>query len=114
MYLMIIQLYQTEYKDDILLGLTTCGIAKGTLMEASNLDKELELDVPIFTGLIKSSFEKERSALMITAVVDSWERFDHFVDLLKEADIDIKQDDILRALLLPLDVVVDSTTDWRK
>jgi len=114
MYLMVIHLFKTEYKDDILLGLTSCGITRGNLIEGKNLDKELEHDVPIFTGLIKPQFRKERFALMLTAVIDTRKRFDQFINLLKEADIDIQKEDIMRAMLLPLDVVVDSSVYWTR
>ena len=114
MYLLIIQLYHAEYKDDVLLALTSCGIQKGGLFEGTNLDQELTRDFPLFTGLVRSDEEKARFALQITAVVDEKRKVHALIDLLKEADIDIEGEGILRMMLLPLDLFVDEGERWER
>ena len=112
MYYLIIQLFKTEYKEDIFLALTSCGIQKGSTFEGQNLDKVLQRDFPLFSGFIRSDDEKERYSLLIMSIVDKKKRIQDLIQVLKEADIDIQKDDILRLVLLPTELVVDSQTNW--
>lgn len=112
MYLLVIQLYKIEYKEDVLLALTSCGIERGTLLEGTNLDQELTRDFPLFSGLVRSDGEKARFSVQITAVVEQRETAAMIVDLLKEADIDIQDEAILRLMLLPMAYYVDEKTHW--
>ena len=114
MFLLILQLFKVEYKDDVLLALTSCGVRKASTFEGQNLDKVLERDFPLFTGLVKSEDEKERYSILITAVVEKKENIEAFIDLLKEADIDIEKENILRLILLPVELVVDNEIQWGK
>lgn len=112
MYYLIIQLFKTEYKEDLLLALTSCGIEKGSLFEGQNLDKVLQRDYPLFTGFVRSEDERERYAVLVSTVVDKKERVDELIALLKEADIDIRKEEILRIILLPTERILDHETDW--
>ncbi|MFC1569762.1 hypothetical protein ACFL4L_05970 [bacterium] len=114
MYFLIIQLFKIEYKEDVLLAMTSCGIQKGSAFEGQNLDKVLERDFPLFTGLIKSDDERERYSMLITSVVDKKERVKEFIQLLKEADIDITENNILRVVMIPAEIVVDNTQQWER
>lgn len=112
MYYLIIQLFKTEYKEDLLLALTSCGIEKGSLFEGQNLDKAFQRDYPLFTGFVRSEDERERYSALVTTVVDRKERVDELIALLKEADIDIRREEILRIVMLPVCRVLDFETDW--
>ncbi len=112
MFLLIVQLFRVEYKEDVLLAMTSCGIRKGCTFEGYNLDKALERDYPLFSGLIKSQDEKDRYSMMITAVVEKLKKARDLVHLLKEADIDIEKEEILRLIALPIAYVVDNETHW--
>ena len=114
MYYLIIQLFKTEYKEDLLLALTSCGIEKGSLFEGQNLDKVLQRDYPLFTGFVRSEDERERYAALVTTVVDRKERVDELIGLLKEADIDIREEEILRIVLLPATRILDHEVDWEE
>ncbi len=114
MFFLIIQLFKIEYKEDILLALRSCGIERGSTFEGSNLDKALERHMPLFKGLIHHESEKERYSILITSLVDSKERAKAFLDLLREADIDVRKENILRLILVPALMVVDSDIDWEK
>ena len=114
MYYLIIQLFKIEYKEDVLLALTSCGIKKGNVFEGQNLDKMLQRDVPLFSGLIKSEDEKERYSALIMTIVSKKEKVKELIHLLFEADIDIKREDILRLVLLPVEMVVGSDVDWER
>ena len=67
MFYLIIQLFKAEYKEDILLALTSCGIQRGNVFEGQNLDKVLKRDFPLFTGFLKSEDDKERFSMQIQA-----------------------------------------------
>jgi hypothetical protein len=112
MHFLIIQLFKQEYRDDLILALTACGITKASIFEGENLDKVLQMDIPLFTGLIKPAEMKQRYAMMITAVAEK-ESAGKIVQLLKDADIDIQREDIMRIVMLPVEMVVDNETDWR-
>ena len=112
MFFMVIQLFRIEYKEDVLLALTSCGIRKGSIFEGQNLDKLLQRDYPLFTGLIKSEDEKERYSYLITTIVEKKDKVNELIGLLKEADIDIKQENILRLILLPVEYVIDHEMEW--
>ena len=112
MYYLIIQLFKIEYKEDLLLALTSCGIVKGSVFEGQNLDRVLEKDVPLFSGFIKTDEERWRYCMQVTAVAEEKEQVDELVSILKEADIDIHQEDILRIVLLPAERIIDNETDW--
>ncbi|MBN2104459.1 hypothetical protein JW835_10505 [bacterium] len=112
MYFLIIQLFKVEYKEDVLLAMTSCGIQKGSAFEGQNLDKVLEREFPLFTGLIRSEDEREQFSILITSVVDSKKRVREFVQLLKEADIDIKRENILRVVMIPSEMIIDHTQQW--
>ena len=114
MYLMIIQLRKIEYREDILLGLTSCGIQNASVFEGENLDNMLERSVPLFTGLIRSEDEKAKYALMILSTVEDREKIRLFVQLLKEADIDVENEDILQLMLLPVDTLIDEKHNWKE
>jgi|GEM_PF-711665 len=112
MFLMVIQLYKTEYKEDVLLALTSMGIESGSLIDGINLDQELTRDFPLFTGLVRSDSEKARFSLQITAVVENKGSAQMLMSLLKEADIDIRKEPVLRIMLLPMAFYADEETLW--
>ncbi|MBN2416687.1 hypothetical protein JXO52_12645 [bacterium] len=112
MYFLIIQLFKTEYKDDLLLALKTCGINSGCTFEGENLENALEHDYPLFKGLIHAAHERERHCLLITTIVEDHGTVNNLTSLLADADINIKNDTILRIVLLPAHRLIDSTTDW--
>lgn len=112
MYYLIIQLFKMEYKEDLLLALTSCGIEKGSLFEGQNLDKALQRDYPLFTGFVRTEDERERYAALMTTVVKRKEQVDELIELLEEADIDIRKEEILRIVLLPALRILDYETDW--
>jgi len=114
MFLIIIHLFKTEYKDDILLALTSCGIEDGCIFEGMNLQKILGHDYPLFRGLVPSESDKQRYSMLITASVENMEKVDSFVQLLSEADIDIKKEQILQLIAIPAVRVVGNEVDWQK
>lgn len=103
MFLCIIHLYKIEFKDDVLLALTSCGIQKASVFEGEHLDNVLERDFPLFTGLIRTEQDQAKYAMMISAVIEDTKRAEAFVQMLREADIDVDHEDILQVMVMPLD-----------
>ena len=114
MYYLIIQLFKTEYKEDVLLAMTSCGIQKGSAYEGQNLDHAMVHEFPLFTGLIKSDDGRERYSLLISTVVDKKNRVRELIHLLKEADIDVNREKILRVIMIPAELIIDEETDWEE
>ena len=71
-------------------------------------------DFPLFSGLVKSDDEKARYSVLITTVVESQEKVIELLALLKEADIDVEKEHILRLVLLPVQMVIDNELNWTK
>jgi len=114
MYYLIIQLFRVEYKEDVLLALTSCGIKKVNLFDGQNMDKTLHGDIPLFSGFLKSPDEKERYSVLIMAAVKKKEKAKEVIHLLKEAGIEIQKRDILRLVLLPVELLIDNEIEWEK
>lgn len=114
MYYLIIQLYKIEYKEDLLLALTSCGIRKGSLFEGQNLDKVLNHNIPLFSGFIKSNDERERYALQFTGIIQDKAQVEELVSILEEADIHVKTEDIMRIIVMPTESVIDYETNWER
>ena len=112
MYYLIIQLFKHEYKEDIFLAFTSCGIKNATFVEGFNLDKILQDEFSLFKGIIPSKQQMERYSIMIHAIVEKKENVNEFINLLKEAGIDLDNEEILRIALLPTLMVKDSEIDW--
>ena len=85
MYYLNIQLFKSEFKEDLLLALTSCGIEKGSLFEGQNLDNVMQRDYPLFSGFVKTDDERERYSMLVTAVVEKKESVQELVEILREA-----------------------------
>jgi len=112
MYYLIIQLFKQEYKEDIFLAFTSCGIKNATFVEGFNLDKTLQDEFSLFKGIIPSKGQMERYSIMIHAIVEKKENIREFINILKESGIDLENEEILRITLLPTIMVKDAEIDW--
>jgi hypothetical protein len=100
MYLYVLQLFKIEYRDDILLAMTSAGIKRATVLEGTNFDKILEQEYPLFTGLFRGPEDRARFSHLVFGMVDEPELLDSFVHLLVQAGIDNKKEEIYRLILL--------------
>ncbi len=113
MYYLIIQLFKHEYKEDLFLAFTSCGIKKATFIEGFNLDKILQDEFSLFKGIIPSKEQMERYSIIVHAIVEDKESVKELVDLLKESGIDLDKEDIMRIILLPVTYVKDIDVEWK-
>ena len=112
MYFLIIQLFRQEYKEDLFLAFTSCGIKNATFIEGFNLDKVLREEFSLFTGFVRTKEERERYALLVTAVVDGKDTVKELLHIIKESGIAYEKEDILRMTLIPASMVKDRDVDW--
>ena len=102
MYLVVIQLFKNEYQEDLFMAITSAGIYKVTYCDAINLDKELSNSVFLFSGLFKSSEEKERYAKIYFCIAENEEQVDAIVEGFENAGIDWKKEEIFQIAALPV------------
>ena len=114
MYYLIIQLFKHEYKEDLFLAFTSCGIKNATFLEGFNLDKILQEEFSLFKGILPSKQQMERYSIVIHAVVESKDNVKELLELLKESGIDLENEEILRIVLLPAVMVKDADIDWER
>jgi hypothetical protein len=101
MFLYVLQLFEIDYREDILLGLTSVGIKQATVVEGTNLDKMLEREFPVFTDLLRAPEDRERFSELIIGLVEEEQAIDNLVTVLKEAGIDNRERRIYRLVLIP-------------
>jgi hypothetical protein len=100
MFLYVLQLFKIEYRDDILLAMTSAGIKRATVLEGTNFDKILEQEFPLFTGLFKGPDDRARFTHLVFGMVDEVGVLEGFVGVLKQAGIDNAGEEIYRLLVL--------------
>jgi hypothetical protein len=101
MFLYVLQLFEVEYREDILLGLTSVGIKQATVVEGTNLDKMLERQFPLFAELLRSPEDRERFSELIIGLVEEEQAIDNLVTVLKDAGIDNREHRIYQLILIP-------------
>jgi hypothetical protein len=101
MFLYVLQLFEIDYREDILLGLTSVGIKQATVVEGTNLDNMLEKQFPIFADLLRAPEDRERFSELIIGLVEKEKPIDNLVTVLKEAGIDNSEKRIYRLILIP-------------
>ena len=60
-----------DYLNDVLLVLTEAGIFSGTLIESSQIEKEVYTRIPIFAGFHRLTEERERQSHTIFALAST-------------------------------------------
>ncbi len=107
MFYLIIKIMNIDYKEDVILALQSVGLNHGSFYEATNLDPSLSLDLPMFTGLFRTEEDKARKALIITTLMDEKKQAVSLLQNLREAGIDIDNENILRVIVLPVSMMFD-------
>jgi hypothetical protein len=100
MHLYVLQLFDTDYREDLILALTTAGIKQATVVEGLNLDHILTREFPLFTGLLRGPEDRERQSELIFGMVEETKQLDTFVEVLRQAGIDNRGGAIYRLLVL--------------
>lgn len=101
MKLYILQLFDIEYKDDILLALTTANITASTVLEGLTVQNLLDQDFPFLSGLFKNQRERERYSQVIFGTVEEDEAIESLLDVIEQAGIDNSGERIFRLITVP-------------
>lgn len=111
MYFMFLKVIDVRFKDDIFMALQSAEINKATYFEALDLDKVLRDEIKIFKGLFDETKDIDKKGIIVTAYLPKKEMAFEFLDLLRNAGIDIDNKEILRLLVLPVDFVFEANIE---
>lgn len=100
MFLYVLQLFKIEYREDLLLAMTSAGIKHATVLEGTNFDKILEQEFPLFKGLFRGPDERERFSQLIFGMIDDLEVLKTFTEVLRQAGIENEGEEIYRLIAL--------------
>jgi hypothetical protein len=113
MYFLFLKLVNTDYKEDVILAMQSVGIARATAIDGHDLDTSLADEFSFFSGFFKSEEERMREQIVITALCEDKNQVRRMLDMLREADIDIDKEAILRVILMPVASVFDKDMGWQ-
>ena len=105
MYLIIIQLFKNEYKEDLYMALSSAGIQQTTYCDSYNLDNELCKTSPLFSGLFKNPEHKERYATTYFCTANTKDQIDAIPEGFEIAGIDWKKEQIFRITVMKADSI---------
>lgn len=101
MYYMILEVYDTDLREDILLALQSIGISRASVLEGADLSGALSNEFSLFSGFFRSDRKERGDILFITAQVRTREQVRELIANLREADIDIDGENTISVTLLP-------------
>lgn len=101
MKLYVIQLFDIDYKDDLLLALTTAEITAATVVEGLTMQNMLDQDFPLFSGLFRSQREREQYSQVIFGTVEDDEAIESLLQVIEQAGIDNSEEQIFRLVTVP-------------
>ncbi|MDD3902100.1 MAG: hypothetical protein WC136_09230 [Sphaerochaeta sp.] len=107
MNLLLIELSQLDYKEDVFLALQSVGITKASTFDAKSLNRSLESEFSLFTGFLQSRSNKEGEMLIIMAPIASPEDAKELLSNLEAGGIPIRSEDILNLVVVPVALSFD-------
>ncbi|NLD99154.1 MAG: hypothetical protein GX640_04715 [Fibrobacter sp.] len=110
MFFLIINVLDTSYKEEIFLALQSSNITMASYFSAKNPDTTLTEGMPLLSSFFSFPQERSNEQMIITALIDSKIQAQDFINILKEADIDIDNRDIIRLVVLPVEMAYDRST----
>jgi len=113
MHYLIIQLFDIDYFDDLMLALTTVDITNASVVDGLNMDNVMNQNVPLFAGLIPNESEKKKYCKIITSIIDSDDKIDMLLEVFKQADIHFAKDNIGRIILIPVSRIIDEENNFK-
>lgn len=114
MNLLIIELSQLDYKEDVFLALQSVGISKASAFDAKNLDRSLESEFSLFTGFLQSKGGNEGEKLVILAPIDAPEDAKELLTNLEAGGIPVRDEDILDLKVVPLTLSFDQASGLKE
>ncbi|HUX51349.1 MAG TPA: hypothetical protein VMW73_11160 [Spirochaetia bacterium] len=105
MYFLFIKIVDIDYKEDVTMALESVGITKASYIESWNLEKSLTDEILLFTGFFQR--EKIGQQIIITALAEEKDQVHKLLETLRIAGLDIDHKEILRVVLMPVEMVFD-------
>jgi hypothetical protein len=105
MYFLFIKIVDVDYKEDVTMALESVGITKASYIESWNLEKSMTDEILLFTGFFQR--EKTGQQVIITALADEKDQARRLLETLRVAGLDIDNKEILRIILMPVEMVFD-------
>jgi hypothetical protein len=102
MHLMILEINDIDYKEDIFLALQSVGISQASCLSAENLDKSLESEFSLFTGFFHDRGERAGEQLLVFARIPSQDTGRELIKNLRLTDIPFEKEHILSLSVVPL------------
>lgn len=110
MYFLFLKIIDIHYKEDVFLALQSVGIQKGSFFDSGDLDKSLTEEAAFFSGFFKVDDEYSDAQVIVTALVEEKDQVKEFLDNLRAAGIEIDNEPIVRAILMPINLLFDSAS----
>lgn len=108
MYLLIIQLFKNEYKEDLFMALSSADIQQTTYCDSTNLDNELCGKSLLFSGLFKSPEAKEFFSTTYFCIAKSKENIKAITEGFDIAGIDWQKEKIFRIIVIKAEDIIQS------
>ena len=109
MHFLFIKLSDITYKEEVILALQSVGVTRASCIESTNLERALSDELTLFRGFFKSEAANEGQQLIFTALIEQAAQAKEIITNLKEAGIDLENEDILRLIVMPVTLVFDSS-----
>ena len=114
MYYLFVEVYDSSYREDIYLALQSVGVQRAITIEAQNITGALSDEQTFFTGFFRSDKIESGDVLLIQAQVNCKEQTKEFLLNLREAGIDIDQENILNLFLVPVAVSFSQESGFKE
>ncbi len=107
MYFGYIKIFNTDYKEEIILALESAGISRASYVESQDLEKELANEISLFRGFFDPDRSKGVRGL-IFALLEEKSQVREMLSSLEAAGIPIRTEEVLRVLVWPVEGGFDS------
>lgn len=101
MHFCYIKIFNTEYKEDIILALESAGVSRASYVDSQDLEKELTNDISLFRGFFDPDRNKGIHGL-IFALIEEPGQVEEMLSALEAAGIPIRSEEVLRVLVWPI------------
>ncbi|ADK83071.1 hypothetical protein [Sediminispirochaeta smaragdinae] len=101
MYYMILEVADSDLKEDIFLALQSIGITHASTFDGQDISGALSDELNLFSGFFRGDKIERGELMVITAQVRTREQVRDLLTNLREAEIDIDRQDIINLTLIP-------------
>lgn len=99
--LMILQVYNEKYLDDIMMALTEAEIDNSLVLSGESLGHKLAFDMPLFAGF-RQTMGKDKSYAKVIIAEAKEKDIDFLLEELLNSGVDFIKEEIGKIFLLPI------------